>query len=377
MKELTHDEREGMPSASGLERIALCPGSWQAERRCPVTVASADAQMGTRLHRCMETMVKPSDPQEREAVEWCQGMETVLTMDFLDVDEAEVVEDVQVHREVRCWEKSRRFSGALDYLGMANGHALVVDYKFGRVAVTPVSHNLQLAAYALLVMDNYPEVNCVYCSVLQPFVSREKPQVCRFTREEEGRLRSYFYGLLDEAAKSDALLSPGERQCKYCRATACCPAVHAGLAKVCQTELRQSWEQLPLAKRVELYRTAQLAKRYVARVEAACKEDLRAGLALPGLELAPGAFKFTVENAQGAFGLLNKELGITAEEFAACCTVKISELDKLAHAKLKERIEGMTTKSSREWLRTALADFGSAKVSDGSIREKKGGLALV
>ena len=51
----TEDVRGGKPSASGMQRLALCPGSWQAEAKCPPSEDSPDANMGTRLHKCMET----------------------------------------------------------------------------------------------------------------------------------------------------------------------------------------------------------------------------------------------------------------------------------------------------------------------------------
>ena len=34
--EIIEDERQGLPSASGMQRLFLCPGSWNAERKCPV-----------------------------------------------------------------------------------------------------------------------------------------------------------------------------------------------------------------------------------------------------------------------------------------------------------------------------------------------------
>lgn len=38
------DGREGKPSASGLDRLRLCPGSWAAEALMPPEVSSADAE---------------------------------------------------------------------------------------------------------------------------------------------------------------------------------------------------------------------------------------------------------------------------------------------------------------------------------------------
>ena len=52
---LSTDVREGRPSASGFERLVLCPGSWLAERACRVEEPESEAAaMGTRLHSHME-----------------------------------------------------------------------------------------------------------------------------------------------------------------------------------------------------------------------------------------------------------------------------------------------------------------------------------
>jgi hypothetical protein len=114
-------------------------------------------------------------------------------------------------------------------------------------------------------------------------------------------------------------------------------------------------------------------KKYVDAIERKVRADLEAGVELPGLELAAGKAAFTVTDASGAFGQLEALLGVTGEEFVKCCKVGITELDKLVHQKLAEQAaEGVkqTTKASREWLRLQLEEFGSTKVTAGSIKVK-------
>ena len=81
---------------------------------------------------------------------------------------------------------------------------------------------------------------------------------------------------------------------------------------------------------------------------------------------------FKVTDTQGAFGQLNALIGLTGEEFAGCCTVKISALDKVVHKRLAEQApEGakQLVKKSAEWLRSALEDYGSVSTTDGSLKE--------
>ena len=94
---------------------------------------------------------------------------------------------------------------------------------------------------------------------------------------------------------------------------------------------------------------------------------------LPGLELGEGKVSFVVDDAAGAFGMLADALGVTGEEFTACCKVGMTGLDKLVHAKLVAQApEGVkqTTKASREWLRNTLASYGSVKTTAGTIQER-------
>lgn len=76
--EMVKDERQGRPSASGMQRLFLCPGSWQAEKKCPVDEESEDAALGTMLHACMEHGTTPENPEDAEAVAWCREMEDFL-----------------------------------------------------------------------------------------------------------------------------------------------------------------------------------------------------------------------------------------------------------------------------------------------------------
>ncbi len=358
------DVRMGLPSASGLQRLVLCPGSWLAEKACPEQDQSEAAAMGTRLHRHLEVGTLPEDAVEAEACEWCAEMEGRLAEELLGCR-------VELFREKRLWDACQRFSGQADVVFHNEKAALVLDYKFGRIAVEGAEYNTQLYGLVLLMMDNFAAFDVVYAGILQPFVSRQRPVVMRFERKDIGALRGWLYRKLDDAAVPGAELCPGEVQCRYCRAAASCPALGLRVQQVSGVELTR-WEQWSVEDRRKAWDAARLAKKYVDAIERKVRADLEAGVELPGLQLAPGKAAFTVADAAGAFGVLEAALGITGEEFVKCCKVGITELDKLVHRKLAEQAaEGVkqTTKASREWLRLQLEGFGSVKVTAGSIKE--------
>lgn len=359
------DVRKGRPSASGMQRIALCPGSWLAEQGCP-DVPSEAAEAGTRLHRHMELGSLPEDPVETEAVEWCRQMERQLLEKYVAPMGAD-----RVLREKRWWAADGGFSGQADVVFVHVGCALVLDYKFGRVPVAVAANNLQLAALALLAFEALPEVQVVFCGILQPLASRQVPRLVRFKRADLHQLRAYFRRVLTEAEKPNATRVPGEEQCRYCRAKADCPACSQLVARETLVDVAAAWPGWSPEKKAGALRLAGLARKWADAVERKAKADLKDGFAIPGFALGAGRCTFAVTDAQGAFAHLNALIGVTGEEFAACCTVKISELDKIVHAKLAEQAPDGTkqlVKKSREWLRDALEDFGAERVSEGSIK---------
>lgn len=372
--EIIEDERQGLPSASGMQRIFLCPGSWQAERKCPVDEESDDAILGTMLHACMEQGTTPENPEDAEAVAWCRETERALCEKHLGM--MENWGDVQTLREIRLFERDRLFSGKPDMVAVWDRKAFVVDYKFGRLPVTAAECNLQLSALAVLVVDHC-EVDEVIVCILQPYASRKEPAVCRYTRESVEQARAFFQTCIKLAQDEHAPLKPSEKACRYCRAQSSCPAVSLALVNVTSGDLTAAWEQWTPEKRREAYDLAKLAKKWAASVESKMKADLRAEVEIPGLALAPGKKAFTITDAAAAFQILNGLFpdGITAQEFTACCKVGITDLDKLVHSVRKAADAGAKVAESKDWLRKTLAGCAEVKVSDGSVKEIGGGAA--
>lgn len=377
------DVRKGRPSASGMQRLVLCPGSWLAERGCPDEPSEA-AVMGTRLHKHMELGTLPEDAAEAEAVEWCREMERLLAERYVAPMGAD-----QVLREVRWWGRDEVFSGQGDVVFVHEGCALVLDYKFGRVPVAAARDNMQLAALAYLALRNLPEVDVVFCGILQPLASRQEPRVVRYHREMMGQLEVFFLEAVAEAERADARRVPGEVQCRYCKAKAGCPACMAMVSSVAGgpassdpgqgrstprqqlSEAMSCWPDWSPERKAEAVRLAGLARKWADAVERRAKADLKEGLSIPGCSLAAGRKCFKVTDAQGAFSVLAAEIGLSGEEFAGCCTVKVSELDKVVHRRLAEQAPEGTkqlVKASSAWVREKLAGVGSVSTSEPSLK---------
>lgn len=373
---IKNDSRMGRPSASGIFRLAQCPGSWLAESKCAPEEESEDAATGTYLHDCMEHDRTPDDPEQAEIVEFCHQVEGELVRDVF----GDEFGNLTVIREERMFATDENgnvvFSGKPDvvYYSPLKDIALILDYKFGRLRVDAVEENRQLAALAVLLGDRLGHYPVIYAGVIQPYVSRRKPRFVKFLPQHLVSANVFLRKVIADAEVPDALLCPDEKACRYCRAKVSCPAVKLTLVNVTSGDLTASWEQWTPEKRREAYELAKLAKKWGEAVERLFERDVTAGV-IPGFEMSSGKKAFTVTDPAAAFKVLNELFpdGIKAGEFTACCKVGITDLDKLVHSVRKGRGVKTTVEESKKWLRKALEGCAETKVSKGSVREIEGG----
>lgn len=359
------DPRKGCPSASGMQRIVACPGSWAAEQACPPAEAGEAAAVGTMLHAHMEHGTMPDDPEQADAVAWCREKEAALVA-------AHIGDDAVCLREQRLWDGYQSYSGQADVVYTAGSYGLILDYKFGRGEVPPAQGNIQLAALACLTFEAMRDLQTIYAGILQPYVTRNV-EIVKYDRDRDYmRMRTYFYKVLATMKQENAPLRPGEH-CRYCRASAHCTAMRLTVEKSTLLNL-EGWENyLPSAKR-QAYDIAQIAKNWAESVERRVKADLKDGFEVLGLEMGKGRSAFTVTDAGACWQRLKAELPeLSAEEFVSCCSVSMTKLDALVHPQLKKRSEKQTTRASKEWLRSALEDAacGEVKTTAGTIQKQK------
>ena len=383
----TYDPRQGLPSASAFGRLALCPGSFMMEKACPDESSSA-ASEGTLLHAYMEQLLTgepwEGTPLTAEQVELCERALRLLdgVKEMIERDNPGAAFHL-VSTEERVFYRNlfgtAYYSGQWDALFQIDcpddDFLLVVDWKFGRVEVDSAEANRQLEALVPLVAQKEQGSDIIYHGI---YAAICQPRVA-------GPASVTFYDLdaIDDAEQrslvvAKAAMAPdaprycSEEACRYCRAKAVC---HEAAALVEQASLiatdRDKWELFSPAEKVQAYRLAKTAKKWAAAVDYRFEQDVAAGL-IPGFEMAPGRTSFTVTDPSGAFSALNAEFPdeVTAEAFAGCCKVGITELDRLVHAARKAEDPKATTKASREWLRQLLAEYGESKTTKGSVKEK-------
>jgi hypothetical protein len=139
-----------------VERIHLCPGSWNLERGLPDGESSADADSGTRVHDVWAGLasIDTLSLEERETLDALQWLELqAIRTVFGGLDET-----AQVHREKRLWlcdaTGAPLFSGKLDLYIIQGDHALILDGKTGRNETERANGNMQLRAQAVLLDEH-------------------------------------------------------------------------------------------------------------------------------------------------------------------------------------------------------------------------------
>lgn len=166
-------------SPSSLQSSAAC-SSFENEQRD--TQASRD---GTLQHKATETRdvsILGGNESWVAAVELCIAYEDaaidvftdagltfeVIREQYLAVGEEVVGTDLEnVNAEFYTWFRGVT-GGFPDTLIVGARHAVLLDWKFGRVPVTPTRDNLQGIAYALGAFQLYPELETVQVDFFAP-----------------------------------------------------------------------------------------------------------------------------------------------------------------------------------------------------------------
>lgn len=205
-------------------------------------------------------------------------------------------------------EKGAR--GTADAIILAGNEIVVIDLKYGRTPVSAVE-NSQLRMYALGALKEFGpfgEFRTVRMVIVQPRAADAHSEwfcsVEELTKwgEEVARPvaataliafehRANWIGKVEEMQ----YLSPGEEQCRWCKAKAKCPALSA---KVLDTVSANDFDDMPeIAERIELLTPESLAAKasacdliehWIKAIRGRLERDLLEGKQVPGWKLVQG-----------------------------------------------------------------------------------------
>lgn len=372
MKKQQFDPRFGRVSASAYEAAILCPGKPNAEKGMPDDRDPKDdamADFGETVHAILAGAID-REGQPREVLEAVQELEYKADLVFNDwVGSGGEIK--HIIREDRFYLRdgvTPWFSGQADDIRISvidgQRHALIRDYKSLYGEHTVAAENPQLRSQAVLLENELPGFESITVCIVQ---RGEKPDPVTFMREDlvaAGEL------LLEHRAAwedPEAPRIPGEKQCMYCKARATCPEANTAMQEPEVNELQviERWDALAPERKAELFDAAKTAQRISGEIVRRCQKDLEAGEVIGDLELKPGNRVRQIADPQGAF----REVAtvIPAEEFAACCDIKIGKLENAYRA-----ATACTIKEAKEAINSRLEQFIEMKENRASVKKKKG-----
>jgi hypothetical protein len=243
-----HDtERGNLPSASDFPRLHLCPGSLNMVRAMrkagiPTNRESKDSEEGEFMHNVAMGLL----PCEGLSDEQETALATAEHWKQMALEAAGLIEVELVHeQEQRLWVNAPYgpypiYSGRFDELwystrkddpdfnfAILGGPALLLDYKFGRLLVSPAHANYQLMAYAVGAWQRW-RFETIYVAIVQPRVGKDEQfTMARYTARDLPHAYRRCVDLLDAAEEPDAPRNPSEDACRYCPAQYFCPEAKA------------------------------------------------------------------------------------------------------------------------------------------------------
>lgn len=229
----------------------LCPGSvsFVAKLResgeLPAQEKESEvATLGTRAHYWSEATIKSLFYPADQRAYWKQEAEEAaqhIPENYLENASKYVhyVTDVLFGREhVLTWGVETKVSlwyepnhkGTVDFWYTDGDTLHVLDYKSGRVEVSP-KDNTQLVSYACALIDERALLpRTVLLGIIQPFVGGfygHEPKWWTVSIEELTACKQELTWLAKEARNPlvRSRLIPGEKQCRFCAAKPVCPAI--------------------------------------------------------------------------------------------------------------------------------------------------------
>jgi len=255
-----HSQRSGADvahsiySASGFEAARLCPGKPVLEAGKP-DQSSAYAREGTAAHMLLEVCIEQHvradnyvghvfdveghpiavDDEMIENINWCLDQIQDYKGDGFVVSETRVnyADDLGVDRE-EAW-------GTSDVIIVRDDEVIVIDLKYGRgVEVDPDCDQTRLYLLGTVrqIDDLLGPVRACRAVILQPRVKRSPIEWdcsvddLRTWAEQVARPAVLARKAAQQAADVSEFLAPGEKQCKFCKAKATCPALRDSVAEV-------------------------------------------------------------------------------------------------------------------------------------------------
>jgi len=360
------DERMGLPSASGINRVVLCPGSHNLEAKAIEPPESHWAARGTRIHGVMDGSVSREElsSEELAVVAELEEYDKLLFHDTKDVT-----------REVRYWyeDKGKKiWSGKLDIAARCalTGKGIVCNYKTGR-GQDSVRNNWQAKAEAVLWWMQWRDQGMEevrYCFA-QPESVYDTVLCHTFTKPELQRAENEIRQYVTLALSGEGWLEPSESACKWCDAKTICPALQYKINAYADIHITsEEFNEMSPVQRGHHIKRAKEARDAAASIYDALTDKTKDLLnndpeSISGWYMAKGREITSITSVKVAKQMA-ENLGIPEDEFYASCNISTSAMQKLAAKHLK-------VKDPKQWVRDNFAPVIRSTNARASLKSRK------
>lgn len=268
-------------SASRMDRVMACPGSYRLESQMPYEPAGPAADRGTAIHELAEAMLRGdaliySDYPDDH---WEMANEYVTFLNnYFKAPRKRLIE-VNLDEPLKAIHPS--LGGTADAILVEGNTLACIDLKTGRVPVE-ATENKQLMTYALGAMLKLkaPENIDVDMVIFQPGVGTSKYTIPGKQLLEHAKSLKRAAEL---ALRPDAPTSPSPNACKYCRAKTICPSIRTKVQDAARADFAPDTSITP-----EMLDTASLAADWAEAVKTAAKNQIKNDQPIAGWTLRPG-----------------------------------------------------------------------------------------
>ena len=365
----THtDERRGVPSASGMQRIVNCPASFRMEQASYAEPESKDASAGTLIHAVLAGLANYDDltPEQQKTHDMCEAAMDRAFRDWagggaatLTQKEVRLGLTVDGRSIVVTPEETAEFvfTGQYDRLCIIGDKAIVMDTKTGRGDYEDAVDNDQLASLAVLVHLHH-EVNEVRVVLAQPW-KKNGVTVADYTRNIWPIAHTWLADSVNSAMNATPDQTKKGPWCKFCRAKIACktynhqlnqnlevvnPLRISGLAP--KEQARAMWAMLMEVTPERLIAAINglpFHKRFINAVESVFMARVEAG-EIPGYRIETKLGNREIIDAEKAHNALLK-LGVKTADVLAACKLPIGAVEDAARkaSGIKSKAPGRTT----------------------------------
>lgn len=268
-------------SASRMDRVMSCPGSYRLEEKMPYEPAGEAAAIGTAIHELSEKILRGEavNPKDHPEDHFDMANEYAVFVNTLVENPRKRMIEVNVDAGLKTLHQA--LGGTADAVLVDGDHLHVVDLKTGRVLVD-AEDNKQLLTYALGVMRMLNAPASIQCTmhIFQPRAGHSQWTVSGTD------LISHGHDLLaaaNLALTDDAPTNPSTSNCKYCKAKPICPSMRQKV----QDNARKDFE-LDTSVTPEMVELAHLAADWSDAIITAAKRQITSGSTIQGWTLRPG-----------------------------------------------------------------------------------------